>query len=82
MDWLHTLNREWLERIANDLLKEMAMTILDPDRSRIVSIDFVDNPTTGRTPMRAANSVGWLLKTVQQRVTATAQHTSFQTGSR
>jgi len=45
MDWLHTLNREWLERIANDLLKEMAMTILDPDRSRIVSIDFVDNPT-------------------------------------
>jgi len=52
MDWLHTLNREWLERIANDLLKEMAMTILDPDRSRIVSIDFVDNPTTGRTPMR------------------------------
>jgi len=21
MDWLHTLNREWLERIANDLLK-------------------------------------------------------------
>jgi len=47
MDWLHTLNREWLERIANDLLKEMAMTILDPDRSRIVSIDFVDNPYHG-----------------------------------
>jgi len=46
------LSTEWLERIANDLLKEMAMTILDPDRSRIVSIDFVDNPTTGRTPMR------------------------------
>ncbi len=47
MDWLNTLNREWLERIANDLLKEMAMTILDPDRSRIVSIDFVDNPYHG-----------------------------------
>jgi len=47
MDWLHTLNREWLERIANGLLKEMAMTILDPDRSRIVSIDFVDNPYHG-----------------------------------
>jgi len=47
MDWLHTLNREWLERIANDLLKEMVMTILDPDRSRIVSIDFVDNPYHG-----------------------------------
>jgi len=27
IDWLYTLNREWLERIANDLLKEMAMTI-------------------------------------------------------
>ncbi len=47
MDWLHTLNREWVERIANDLLKEMAMTILDPDRLRIVSIDFVDNPYHG-----------------------------------
>ena len=47
MDWLHTLNREWIERIANGLLKEMAMTILDPDRSRIVSIDFVDNPYHG-----------------------------------
>jgi len=47
MDWLHTLNREWIKRIANDLLNEMAMTILDPDRSRIVSIDFVDNPYRG-----------------------------------
>ena len=47
MDWLHTLNREWIERIANDLLEEMAMTIIDPDRSRIVSIDFVDNPYHG-----------------------------------
>ncbi len=47
MDWLHTLKREWLERIANDLLKEMATTIIDPDRSRIVSIDFVDNPYHG-----------------------------------
>ncbi|ELY52780.1 transposase IS4 family protein, partial [Natronococcus jeotgali DSM 18795] len=47
MDWLHTLNREWLERVANRLLRELAMTILDPDRSRIVSIDFVDNPYHG-----------------------------------
>jgi len=47
MDWLHTLNREWLERVANRLLWELAMTILDPDRSRIVSIDFVDNPYHG-----------------------------------
>ncbi len=47
MDWLHTLNREWLERVANRLLRELAMTILDLDRSRIVSIDFVDNPYHG-----------------------------------
>ncbi|RZV10469.1 DDE family transposase [Natrinema hispanicum] len=47
MDWLHTLNREWLERVANRFLWELAMTILDPDRSRIVSIDFVDNPYHG-----------------------------------
>ena len=47
MDWLHTLNREWLERVANRLLWELAMTILDPNRSRIVSIDFVDNPYHG-----------------------------------
>ncbi|WP_246975512.1 ISH3 family transposase [Natribaculum luteum] len=47
MDWLHTLNREWLEQVANRLLREVAMTILDPNRSRIVSIDFVDNPYHG-----------------------------------
>ncbi|RZV06499.1 DDE family transposase [Natrinema hispanicum] len=47
MDWLHTLNQEWLERVANRLLWELAMTILDPDQSRIVSIDFVDNPYHG-----------------------------------
>ncbi|WP_130501847.1 ISH3 family transposase [Natrinema hispanicum] len=47
MDWFHTLDREWLERIANRLLMGLAMTILDPDRSRIVSIDFVDNPYHG-----------------------------------
>jgi len=65
MDWLHTLNREWLERIANDLLKEMAMTILDPtgrgSSPWISSITL----TTGLTPMRTANSVGCPLKTVQ-----------------
>jgi len=44
MDWLHTLNREWIERIANGLLKEIAMTILDRSGSRIVSIDSVNNP--------------------------------------
>jgi len=30
MDWLRILNREWLERIANDLLKEILMTIPTP----------------------------------------------------
>ncbi len=43
MDWLHTLNREWLERVGNRLLMQLAMTILDRSGSRIVSIDFVDN---------------------------------------
>ena len=47
LTWLHTLNREWLEVVANLLLGQLAMTILDPDRSRIVSIDFVDNPYHG-----------------------------------
>jgi len=36
-----------LEDVANDLLAEHATTILDPDRSRIVIIDFVDNPYHG-----------------------------------
>jgi len=45
--WLHTLDRHWLEFVANLLLGRLAMTILDPDRSRIVSIDFIDNPYHG-----------------------------------
>ena len=47
LTWLHTLNRQWLEFVANLLLARLAMTILDPDRSRIVSIDFIDNPYHG-----------------------------------
>jgi len=47
LTWLHTLNRHWLEVVANLLLGRLAMTILDPDRSRIVSIDFIDNPYHG-----------------------------------
>jgi len=47
MTWLHTLDRGWLEFVANLLFMRLAMTILDPDRSRIVSIDFVDNPYHG-----------------------------------
>jgi len=47
MDWLHTLQREKLEMAANILFRHLALTILDPDRSRIVSVDFVDNPYHG-----------------------------------
>jgi len=47
LTWLHTLNRAWLEVVANLLLGRLAMTILDPNRSRIVSIDFIDNPYHG-----------------------------------
>ncbi len=46
-DWLHTLDRGWLEFAANLLFMQLAMTILDPERSRIVSIDFVNNPYHG-----------------------------------
>ncbi|GAA0218768.1 hypothetical protein GCM10009000_037190 [Halobacterium noricense] len=47
MDWLHTLQRSRIEMAANLLFRHLAMTILGPDRSRIVSIDFVDNPYHG-----------------------------------
>jgi len=47
MEWLHTLQRDQLEMAANLLFRYLALTILDPDRSRIVSIDFVDNPYHG-----------------------------------
>lgn len=47
MEWLHTLQRHQLEMAAHLLFRHLALTILDPDRSRIVSIDFVDNPYHG-----------------------------------
>jgi hypothetical protein len=59
MDWLHTLQRGWLELHANLLFRHLAMTILDPDRSRIVSVDFVDNPYHGEP----ADDDGELCKT-------------------
>ncbi len=43
----HTLNREWLEVSAYLQLNHLAMTILDAEQSRIVSIDFIDNPYHG-----------------------------------
>ena len=48
MTWLHTLQRGWFEFGANLRFRHLALTILDPDRSRIVSIDFVDNPYHGQ----------------------------------
>lgn len=47
MEWLHTLQRHQLEMAAHLLFRHLALPILDPDRSRIVSIDFVDNPYHG-----------------------------------
>lgn len=46
-DWLRTIDATALEDAANDQLVRDATTILDPDRSRIVCIDFVDNPYHG-----------------------------------
>jgi len=47
MAWLHTLECNHLEMAATILFRHLALTILDPDRSRIVSIDFVDNSYHG-----------------------------------
>jgi hypothetical protein len=47
MDCLHTLQRDQLEMATSLLFRHLALTILDPDRSRIVSIDFVNNPYHG-----------------------------------
>jgi len=57
MDWLRTIDADALEDVVNDLLAEHATTILDPDRSRIVIIDFVDNPITDRISPIHAKSV-------------------------
>ena len=47
MNWLRTIDSDALEDVVNDLLAKHATTILDPDRSRIAIIDFVDNPYHG-----------------------------------
>ena len=44
MNWLHTLQRDQIEMSTTLLFRHLRITILDPDRSRIVSIDFIDNP--------------------------------------
>jgi len=47
MDWLHTLENEPMLDAVNDILALVAMTVLDPSRSRTVCIDFMDNPFHG-----------------------------------
>jgi len=45
LTWLHTLNRHWLEVVANLLLGRLAMTILDPvplDYQRAFPVFFGD----------------------------------------
>jgi len=56
MDWLRTIDADALEDVVNDLLAEHADDPR-PDRSRIVIIDFVDNPITDRISPIHAKSV-------------------------
>jgi len=77
MDWLRTIDADALEDVVNDLLAEHATTILDPDRSRIVIIDFVDNPITDRiSPIHA--KVRRNLATEPPTVTATVRSSSIR----
>jgi hypothetical protein len=62
LTWLHTLNREWLEVIANLQLSRLAMTILDAEQSRIVSIDFIETPTMVTIMTRKEKYARWLRK--------------------
>jgi len=47
MDWLHTLDKEPMQDAVNDILALLAMSVLDPSRSRTICIDFMDNPFHG-----------------------------------
>jgi hypothetical protein len=47
MDWLHTLEKESMLDAVNDVLALLTMSVLDPDRSRTICIDFMDNPFHG-----------------------------------
>jgi hypothetical protein len=44
MNWLHTLHGDRFEMATTPLFCHLGVTILDPGRSRIVSLEFVDNP--------------------------------------
>jgi hypothetical protein len=83
LTWLHTLNRHRLEFVANLLFERFAMTILDRDRSRIVSIDFIDNRYYDEHSADGGELCSMAPKdgtTTCHRVTV--RHTSSQTGSR
>jgi hypothetical protein len=47
MGWLHTLETDTMLDAVNDILAMVAMTILDPSRSKTVCLDFIDNPFHG-----------------------------------
>lgn len=55
-DWLRTIDPTELEDAVNDQLARDATTILDRAGSRIVCIDFVDNPYTALTTPVHPNS--------------------------
>ena len=80
-EWLHTLDRGWLEFAANLLCMQLVMTILDRSGLRIVSTDFVDNPIMAFISTTKANSVRWLPKTAPLPATDTTSLTSFRTGN-
>jgi len=47
MDWLHTLDKEPMLDAVNDILALLALSVLDPSRSRTICIEFMDNPFHG-----------------------------------
>jgi hypothetical protein len=49
LTWLHTLDRDWLDFVANLLLGRLTMTILDRSGSRMVSLEFIDSPSHGES---------------------------------
>jgi len=81
LDWLHTLDRQWLEFVAHLQLQRLAMTILDAEQSRIVSIDFIDNPYHGDHFADEGELCSMAPKDGTTTVTAIARPTSSVTAS-
>jgi len=44
MDWFHTLEKEPMLEAVDGILATLAMSVLDPPRSRTVCVDFMNNP--------------------------------------